>query len=78
MIEFNLWYESFIFAFVYAIIIIVPCVLVALLGRNMINQLGHYPTRSPIIQMSIFAKLMAIEIMTFACLIGFYHFFNGK
>ena len=78
MIEFNLWGESFIFAIVYAVLIIVPCILVVLLGRKMINQLGYFPTRTPIIQMSIFLKLVIVEVVTFVLLIGFYHFFAGK
>ena len=54
MIEFDLWRESFIFALVYSVMIIVPCVLIALLGRSMIEKLGRYPTRTPVIQMGVF------------------------
>jgi len=75
MIKFDLWTESFIFFSIFAVLIIVPCLLVALIGRKMINRLGHYPTQSPIIQMSIFWKLIVIEIFTFIGLIGFFRFF---
>ena len=76
MIPFELWGESFIFASVYAVIILVPCVLVALIGRKMIDQLGQYPTKTPAIQMSIFFQLVTIEVITFVLLIGFFKFFS--
>ena len=76
MVEFNLWRESFIFASVYSFIIIVPCILVAILGKKMINQLGNYPTQTPYIQLDIVLQLIIIEIVTFTLLIGFLQFFS--
>ena len=76
MIPFNLWTESFIFASVYAVIILVPCVLVAWIGRKMIRQLGQYPSKTPAIQMSIFIQLVAIEVATFTLMIGFFRTFE--
>lgn len=78
MIPFDLWTESFIFASIYSVLILVPCVLVAFLGRKMVNQLGHYPTKTPAIQMSIFFQLVVIEVITFTLMLTFYHFFSGK
>ena len=78
MVQFDYWIESLIFWIFYAIIIIVPCVLVALMGRKMITRLGQYPTKTPVIQMSIFFPFVAIVAATFALLIGFYHLFEGK
>ncbi len=74
MVKFNLWIEGFIFVGVFSVIIIVPCVLVALMGVKMIHQLGQYPTRTPVVQMSILFKLVMIEAVTFLCLSGFYFF----
>ena len=78
MIQFDLWRETFIFAAVFAPLIIVPCILVAVMGRKMINQLGMFPTQTPIIQLSIFWKLVVTEIVTFVCLIAFFQFFSAK
>ena len=75
MVAFDLWKESFIFALVYGVLIIVPCVLVALMGRKMIGQLGQWPTQTPAIQMSIIWKLILIEVVTFSLLIGFFNVF---
>ena len=78
MVEFDLWSQALIFALVYVPIVLVPCVLVCLMGRKMIDQLGMHPSQTPIIQMSIFWKLVSVEIITFTCLIGFYQFFSSK
>ena len=78
MVEFNLWIESFIFGIIYSIIIVIPCILVALMGRGMIDRLGTWPSQTPVIQMSILLRLVFLEIMTFACLILFYHIFAGR
>ena len=78
MVEFDLWKESFIFALIYSVFILIPCVLVVLLGRPMIERLGRWPTKTPIIQISVFLKLMLLEAFTFAGLIVFYLFFTSK
>lgn len=78
MVEFNLWGESLIFFLVFSMIMIVPCVLVALMGRKMVDRLGQYPTKTPIIQMSIFLPFVVTVAITFVSLIGFYHIFEGK
>lgn len=77
MVVFNLWAESFIFCSVYAILVLVPCILVAIMGKNMINKLGQYPSRTPAIQMGVFLRLISLEVVTFGLLIGFYHIFSG-
>ena len=76
MIPFDLWSESLIFSSIFAFIVLVPCVLVALIGRNMIRQLGQYPSKTPAIQMSIFLKLVTIEVVTFIMMIGFFRTFE--
>ena len=75
MVAFDLWGESFIFGMIYAVIIIIPCIFVTLFGQKMIYQLGHFPSKTPAIQMSIFFKLIITEAITFVLLIGFYRVF---
>jgi hypothetical protein len=77
MVEFNLWFESAILASIFAVLIIIPCVLVALLGRKLIDQLGHHPSKSSKLQMSILIPLVLIEILTFASFYLFAHFFTS-
>ena len=76
MIPFDLWGESFIFFAVYSVLIIVPCVLVAWIGRDMITRLGKAPTETSVIQMSIVGKLVTIEVITFTLMIVFFRFFS--
>lgn len=78
MVRFDLWSESLIFAMIFGIIIIVPCVLVALLGRKLIDKLGAYPSKAPEIQLSICWQLVVIEVVTFLAITGFFQFFTGQ
>lgn len=75
MVPFDLWGPSLVLALIYSAIIIIPCILVALVGRKLIYQLGQYPSKSPITLMDIYLQLVALEIITFIFLIGFYHVF---
>ena len=78
MVDFSLWFESFIFVFVFAIIIIIPCVLVIMIGKKAVEDMGRYPTKIPLIQMSIFLKLVAIEVATFMALLIFLRVFEHR
>jgi len=76
MVVFNFWTESIIFLLVFTVIIVVPCVFVALLGKKMIDRLGQFPSQAPVIQMGVLLKLAVIEMVTFIALIIFYHIFS--
>ena len=71
------WMYSLIFVAVFAVIVLVPCVIIALMGRKAINQMGMYPTRIPIIQTKMMMPLLAVDVVTFALLILFYRVFSG-
>jgi len=74
MIPFDLWSESLKFGIVYFIIIAIPCYFLAIVGKKVVNELGTYPTRTPLILMS---KNMMLYIITGSIsiflLIGFYY-----
>ena len=74
-LKFDLWYESFIFAAIFSVIILIPCVLIAMMGKSLINKLGRYPSNTPVLQMGVAIQFCVIVIFTFAALIGFYQFF---
>lgn len=76
MVEFSLWSEAFYFFLIYSAIIIAPCVYVGIMGYGMINEMGRYPSKTPIIQMKIFYKLVIVEIITFYLLIAVYLYFT--
>ena len=73
MVEFNLWQETFIFCSIYTLVIIGTCVLVCVMGVNLFNALGRYPSKAAQIHMSIFFKLVGLEILSFSLLVLFYH-----
>ena len=77
MVGFDLWGQSFIFGAVFSVLVIIPCVLLTLIGRKMINQLGQYPSNTPAIQMSICFQLVILQAVTFSAFFAFYQFFSN-
>ncbi len=77
MVEFNLWFESFVFCAIYSFIIITSCIFAGILGCKMFDRLGQYPTKTPIIQMELFLPFIILEILTFGALLGFYNAFSS-
>ena len=57
----------------FLVVIGIPCVGIAIVGRQLIYQLSHFPSKTPAIQMSILFKLVIIEIVGFTLLLTFYH-----
>ena len=76
MVIFNLWTEAFIFSLIYSTVIIVPCILIAMMGKKLIDDLGRFPSNAPFIQMGVVYKLIFVELITFSLLIGFYFVFS--
>ena len=76
MEPFNLWGEAFVFIGVFSILMSIPCIFVVFLGRNMMDQIGYFPTKTPAIQMKIVMKLVAVEVMAFLLFVGFYLVFT--
>ena len=74
--QFEYWYEGFIFIGIFFILILIPCIGVAIIGYQMIQKLGHFPSKTPAIQMSIIAQLVITEIISFSLLLLFYHIFS--
>lgn len=56
----------------FLLLIAIPCVSVAIMGYRMITQLGTTPSRTPEIQMSIWLKLLVIEVFSFGMMYLFY------
>ncbi|MCA9394116.1 MAG: hypothetical protein KC900_07930 [Candidatus Omnitrophica bacterium] len=72
------WLYSLIFIGVFAVIVLVPCIIIALMGRKAINEMGRYPTRIPLIQSKMMMPLLMVDVVTFALLVGFYNVFSGQ
>ena len=70
--RFEYWSEAYIFIGIFAVLLFLPCVVVAILGYQMIDKLGHYPSKTPAIQLSIFLKLVVTEVVSFGLILVFY------
>ena len=77
MEKFNLYTEALIFISIFTVIILVPCYLVFLIGRQMMDETGQYPTRAPIIQAKAILKLLVVEAGAFFCLTAFFRVFTN-
>ncbi len=47
-----------------------PSIGAGWLGKHLIDGLGRYPSKAPVIQMSIFIKLIVLEVVSFTLLLG--------
>ena len=70
------WRVALIFIGLFFVIIAGPCFAVTVMGYKTIEEMGRYPSKTPFIQMSIFWKLVALEVLSFIFIIVFYHIFS--
>jgi hypothetical protein len=75
MEKFNLYSEALIFVSVFAVIVLIPCYFVFLIGRNMMEEMGRFPTRAAFIQAKALLTLMVVEVGAFLFLTSFYRIF---
>ena len=73
---FTYWYEAFIFILFFSVIIALPCVVVALIGTRMVNDMGNFPTKAAQIQSSACWKVLLVEIVSFVLLVVFFQIFS--
>lgn len=67
---------SLIFLIMIIVVIGVPCVGIGFIGYHMMTRLGRYPSKTPAITLSVFIKLVVIEVISFALLIAFFRIFS--
>lgn len=70
--RYDTWDVGILFVIGFFIVTIIPCVGVAVIGYRMITKLGQYPSKTPEIQLSIWAKLFLIEAFSFGLIYFFY------
>lgn len=73
--KFQFWQEGFVFIGIFFLIVAVPCLLTAVLGTKLIDQLGQFPTKSAKLQMSICVQLLLVQVFSFIVLAMFFHVF---
>jgi len=63
----------FVLIGIFVVIILVPCVGIAILGVNLMEKIGRYPSKTSAFQTSTFIKLFILEIISFGMLILTFH-----
>lgn len=66
---------SYLFLIIFFVLIAIPCAAVGILGCRMMETLGRYPSKMPVIQRRIFLKLLGIEAGSLGLLVAIYWFF---
>ena len=51
---------------------LIPCIGVAWLGKNLLDQLGRFPSKTPAIQMGVLFKLIIIEVVSVTLILIFF------
>jgi hypothetical protein len=74
--RFQFWHEGLIFIGCFFVMVGLPCLLTAILGTKLIDNLGQWPSRSARLQLGICIQLLLVEIFTFAMLATFYRVFS--
>ncbi len=73
--RFQFWHEGLIFIGCFLVMVGLPCLLTAILGTKLIDNLGQWPSRSAKLQIGICVQLLLVEIFAFAMLATFYRVF---
>ena len=69
---FEHWNSGILLVVGFFFLMLIPCVSVAIIGYRMLTKLGQYPSKTPEIQMSIWLKLLIIEVFSFVMIYIFY------
>ena len=69
---FKSWVEALIFILWLGSLVAVPCFFIAVIGSNMINTLGNFPTKSAKVQVKSCLVVMGIWLLS---AFGFYVFY---
>jgi len=71
---FKHWFQGLEMIGLFVVAVALPCFFIGLWGSKMINDLGNHPSRSAQIQASAGWRILLIEIVSFALLIGVFIF----
>ena len=64
---------AFILFGLFTFVILVPCLGIAILGWNLMERMGRYPSKTPAFQTSTFFKIFFLEVIGFGMLAMLYH-----
>lgn len=69
---------ALIFLVIFYALMLLPCVGIGWLGWDLLWKLGHYPSKTPAIQMSVLFKLVVLEIVSMTLLLAFFKVLSAK
>ena len=61
-----------IFITIFWVVMSIPCISIALIGKKFIDQLGRYPSKTKALQMGVLIKLTVVEVISFTLLLLIY------
>ena len=70
--RYEYWNTGILLIIGFLFLMTIPCISVAVIGYRMLTKLGQYPSKTPEIQMSIWLKLLIIEVFSFGMIYIFY------
>ena len=74
--RFEYWYEGLFFIGFFVFLVGFPCIMVAILGPKLIDEIGTWPTRTARAQMKMAIPLLLVEVFSFFMLALFFHVFS--
>jgi len=63
---------AIVFILLFFAFTIIPCVGTAIIGVNLINKLGRFPSKTPSVQMSVLFQLVVLEVVSFTLILAFF------
>ena len=61
-----------IFVMIFGVLITIPCVVVGWLGSRFLDNLGRYPTKTPVLQTRMLFWLVIVEVVSFGLILAFF------
>ena len=65
-------FTAILFFMIFLAIILIPCIGASLLGKKLIDKLGRYPSKTPIVQLEILFPLIVLEVVSFTLLLSLF------
>lgn len=69
---------ALVFISIFYFLILIPCIAIGWVGKNLIYRLGQFPSKTPAIQMSILFKLVVIEVVSMSLMLVFFKILTAE
>ena len=69
---------SLIYLGVWCFLILVPCFLMGWIGFRFVTRLGQYPSKTALLQKSVFLPYMLVAIFSMTLILVFFKYFSSN